>query len=119
MPTLAADPGVVAAYVVGGLGVLAAFVSGALAYARRASGGGSGNASRAPRSVAEGAAGSATVGDWQEWISEIVVRATAAAISTELGPFLREVQRHNKAMERRLTAQNRILMKLLARREET
>jgi len=93
--------------------VLTAFVTGALAFARGRSNGGA-----AVRSVTQGAAGSASVGDWQTWIAEIVVEATSAAIATQLGPFLLEVQRHNKAMERRLSQQNRALMKLLAIREE-
>jgi len=107
---LAADTGVVAAYVVGGLGVLAAFVSGALAIARGRSNG----SDHAGRSVADAAAGAATVGDWQKWIAEIVVKANAET----LGPFLREVQRHNKAMERRLTQLNRIVIKIVKEREE-
>ena len=113
MPTLALDPNAYA-YAIGGLGVLAAFVSGALALARGRSNG----VNRGARTVAEGAAGQASIGDWQTWIAEIVAKATSAAIATQLGPFLLEVRRHNKAMERRLSAQNRILMKLLARWEE-
>ncbi|OGR89979.1 MAG: hypothetical protein A2V88_12295 [Elusimicrobia bacterium RBG_16_66_12] len=107
------DPGVVAAYVVGGLGVLAAFVSGALAIARGRSNG----RERPTMSIAEGAAGQATVGDWQKWIAEIVAKASAESMTTQLGPFLLEVQRHNKAMERRLTQLNRIV-KIVKEREE-
>jgi len=107
----------IAAYGTAGLAVLAAFVSGALALARSRGNGSSGER-RPAQSFTEGAAGAATVGDWQRWITQIVAQATSETIATQLGPFLREVQRHNKAMERRLSQQNRVLMKLLARREE-
>ena len=115
MPALAVQPDVIAAYAAGGLAVLAAFVSGALALARVRS---NGAGTRPPRSVADTPSGAATVGDWQMWITKIVVEATQTTIAAQLGPFLLEVRRHNKAMERRLSAQNRILMKLLAKREE-
>ena len=115
MAPLAVQPEVIAAYAAGGLGVLAAFVSGALALAR---GRGISNGHRPARSVAEGSAGAATVGDWQEWIATIVLEATQSTLETQLGPFLLEIQRHNKAMERRLGQLNRIVIKQLVKERE-
>jgi hypothetical protein len=82
---------------------MTAFVTGVfLLLARRRNG--ESSPYQVPRGLSRGdePAGTVSVEDWREMISEDTAKAVAAVMAKELRPVLREVGRHNRAIERTL-----------------